>query len=142
MASADRITLTGSHRRALRRLVRSGRTEQRLVMRAKIVLAAAEGEPNAQIAASQRVCEDTVRKWRSRWCAAPGVASLADAKRSGRPPEFSPVQVAQVKAAACAPPADSGLAAGAVVVPGAGPLRRRRRVVRVDLAGHGAPLVV
>jgi len=109
VAPADRITLTGAQRRELRRLVRSGRTEQRLVTRAKIVLAAAAGEPNAQIATSLRVCEDTVRKWRNRWCAAPGLASLSDAKRSGRPPEFSPVQVAQVKAAACAPPADSGL---------------------------------
>lgn len=43
MAPADRITLTGAQRRELRRLVRSGRTEQRLVTRAKIVLAAAEG---------------------------------------------------------------------------------------------------
>jgi transposase len=109
VAPADRIMLTGAQRRELRRLVRSGRTEQRLVTRAKIVLAAAEGEPNAQIAASLRVCEDTVRKWRNRWRAAPGSASLSDAKRSGRPPDFSPVQVAQVKASACAPPADSGL---------------------------------
>ncbi|MDZ4390920.1 MAG: IS630 family transposase [Gemmatimonadales bacterium] len=109
MPPADRITLTGSQRRALRRLVRAGRTEQRLATRAKIVLAAAEGLSNAQIAALLRVCEDTVRKWRSRWRTAPGVASLGDAERSGRPPKFTPVQVAQVKAAACAPPADVGL---------------------------------
>lgn len=51
-----------------------------------------------------------MRKWRNRWCAAPGVASLSDAKRSGRPAEFSPVRVAQAKAAAGAPPAESGLA--------------------------------
>jgi transposase len=110
MAGADRIPLTGSQRRALCRLVRSGRTEQRLVTRARIVLAAAEGQPNARIAAMLGVCEDTVRKWRRRWCAAPGVASLGDAERSGRPPLFTPVQVAQLKAAACAPPADAGLA--------------------------------
>ena len=29
--STDRITLTGSQRRALKRLIRAGRTEQRLV---------------------------------------------------------------------------------------------------------------
>jgi transposase len=109
MSPADRITLTGSQRRELARLVRSGRTEQRLVTRAQIVLAAADGQPNARIAAALRVCEDTVRKWRRRWCAAPGVASLGDAKRCGRPPMFDPVQVAQVKAAACAPPAAAGL---------------------------------
>ena len=105
----DRITLTGSQRRALARLVRAGRTEQRLVTRAEIVLAAAEGQSTARIAASLRVCEDTVRKWRRRWCAAPGVASLGDAQRCGRPPVFSAVQVAKVKAAACTPPADAGL---------------------------------
>jgi transposase len=105
----DRITLTGSQRRALARLVRAGRTEQRLVTRAEIVLAAAEGQSTARIAASLRVCEDTVRKWRRRWCAAPGLASLGDAKRSGRRPKFSPVQVAGVKAMACTPPADKGL---------------------------------
>jgi transposase len=105
----DRITLTGSQRRALARLVRAGRTEQRLVTRAEIVLAAADGQSTARIAASLRVCEDTVRKWRRRWCAAPGVASLRDAQRCGRPPVFSAVQVAKVKAAACTPPADAGL---------------------------------
>jgi transposase len=107
--STDRITLTGSQRRELKRLVRAGRSEQRLVMRAKIVLAGADGLPNAQIAASLTVCEDTVRKWRHRWCAAPGVASLGDAKRSGRPPTFTAVQVARIKAMACTPPKDAGV---------------------------------
>ena len=107
--STDRIRLTGSHRRALTRLTRAGRSEQRLVTRAKIVLAAAQGQPIAVIARSLWVCEDTVRKWRRRWCAAPGLASLADAPRSGRPSTFTPVQVARVKAIACTPPADAGL---------------------------------
>jgi len=107
--STDRITLTGSQRRALTRLIRAGRSEQRLVTRAKIVLATAEGQPIAAIAGSLRVCEDTVRKWRRRWCAAPGLASLVDAPRSGRPSAFTPVQVARVKAIACTPPADAGL---------------------------------
>jgi len=34
---------------------------------------------------------------------------LGDVKRTGRPPRFTPVQVAQVKALACRPAADSGL---------------------------------
>jgi len=107
--STDRITLTGSQRRELKRLVRAGRTEQRLVTRAEIVLAASIGESNAAIARSLGICEDTVRKWRHRWCVAPGVASLGDAKRSGRRPTFTPVQVARVKALACTPPEDAGL---------------------------------
>jgi len=107
--SADRITLTGAHRRALTRLTRAGRSEQRLVTRAKIVLGAAAGQSNAQIARSLGISEDTVRKWRRRWRAAPGLASLADAKRSGRRPKFTAVQVALVKALACTPPQDNGL---------------------------------
>ena len=43
MPPADRITLTGSQRRELQRLIRAGRTEQRTVIRARIVLAAADG---------------------------------------------------------------------------------------------------
>jgi len=107
--STDRITLTGSHRRALTRLTRAARSEQRLVIRAKIVLAAAEGLSVAATARSLRVCEDTVRKWRRRWCAAPGLASLVDAPRSGWPATFTAVQVARVKAIACTLPADAGL---------------------------------
>src|SRR6478752_3630775 len=107
--SIDRITLTGSQHRELTRMTRAGRTEQRLVTRAQIVLAASAGESNAQIARRLGICEDTVRKWRRRWCAAPGAASLADAKRSGRRPKFTAVQVARVKAMACTPPRDAGL---------------------------------
>src|SRR5664280_1996619 len=95
MTSLDRFVLTDTQRGDLDRLVRAGRTEQRLAQRAGIVLAAADGHPNARIAASLGVCEDTARKWRHRWCAAPGVSSLGDAKRSGRRPVFSPVQAGQ-----------------------------------------------
>src|SRR5664280_3445018 len=76
MTSPDRIVLTEAQRGDLDRLVRAGRTEQRLALRAGIVLAAADGHPNARIAASLGICEDTARKWRHRWCAAPGVSSL------------------------------------------------------------------
>jgi len=109
MPPADRINLTGSQRRELKRLIRAGRTEQRMVIRAKIVLAAADGYSNTAIARLLAVGEDTARKWRGRWRAAPGVASLGDAKRSGRPPKFTAVQVARVKAIACTPPQEAGL---------------------------------
>jgi hypothetical protein len=67
LSCPDRITLTGSQRRALARLVRAGCTEQRLVTRAQIVLCAAEGQSTARIAASLRLGENTVRKGRHRW---------------------------------------------------------------------------
>ena len=105
--SPDRVVLTDTQRGDLHRLVRAGRTEQRLALRAGIVLAAADGHSNTRIAAALGICQDTVRKWRHRWCVAPGVSCLGDAQRSGRRPVFTPVQIAQVKAVACTPPKDA-----------------------------------
>src|SRR5664279_6021688 len=100
-STAQRSELTG--------VLRAGRSEQRLAQRARIVLHAADGRSTAMVAATVGVDEDTVRKWRHRWCLSPGLASLGDAKRSGRRPLFTPVQIAQVKALACQPPEASGL---------------------------------
>jgi len=105
----DQIGLTDQQRHDLHRLARAGRTQQRLAQRARIVLHAADGHSNAGIATDLGMCPDTVRKWRHRWCGNPTVASLADAARSGRPPRFTPVQVARVKALACTHPADHAL---------------------------------
>ncbi|MEV4418321.1 IS630 family transposase, partial [Catellatospora sp. NPDC049609] len=77
-------------------------------MRARIVLAAAGGAPNAVIAARQAVHVDTVRKWRRRFWAL-RLRGLADADRPGRPATFTPVQQVQVKALACELPADRGV---------------------------------
>jgi transposase len=107
--SMDEIRLTGSQRRGLIRVARAGRTEQRLVARVKIVLLAADRWTNTAIAGSLGITVDTVRKWRHRWNRAPGLAVLGDAKRSGRPPVFTPAQVARIKAVACTPPAEAGV---------------------------------
>lgn len=107
--AADQITLSDSERSELESLVRAGRTEYRLIVRATIVLCADLGWPNATIAGSIGISVDTVRKWRRRWSQSSGLASLGDAKRSGRPPVFTAVQVARVKAAACTPPKACGV---------------------------------
>ncbi|MDQ2780997.1 MAG: IS630 family transposase [Actinomycetota bacterium] len=109
MSSPDRIELDTDARQRLEHLIRARTTPQQLVARARIVILAAEQWPSPRIAARVGVCVDTVRKWRHRWSTEPGIASLGDAKRSGRPPSFTPVQVAAVKAMACAPPEASGL---------------------------------
>ncbi|MER6417076.1 IS630 family transposase, partial [Streptomyces humidus] len=51
---------------------------------------------------------DTVRCWRGRFVEH-GLAGLSDRERSGRPPSFTALQVAQVKALACRLPAESGV---------------------------------
>jgi transposase len=109
MTSPDRIDLNLSHQQRLRYLIRAGTTAQQLVARARIVLLAAAGWTNTLIAQHLGVCVDTVRKWRHRWWVQPGTASPRDAKRSGRPPSFTPVQIAGVKALACQPPEASGV---------------------------------
>ena len=109
MTSPDRIELNQAQQERLEDLIRAGTTAQQLVERARIVMLAAAQWTNTKIAQRVGVCVDTVRKWRHRWCLEPGTASLGDAKRSGRPPSFTPVQVAAVKALACQPPEASGL---------------------------------
>jgi transposase len=78
---------------------------QQDVTRASIVLLAARFVSNNKIATRLGISVDTVRKWRGRY-AAEGRDGLADRPRSGRPPTFTPVQVAEVKALACQPPAE------------------------------------
>ncbi|WP_427017772.1 IS630 family transposase [Pseudarthrobacter sp. P1] len=97
------VVLTPAEESVLAARARSERLAFRDVVRARIVLAAARGEPNAVIAADLRIHVDTVRKWRRRY-AAGGLKALADLHRSGRPPTFTPVQAAQIKAMACTPP--------------------------------------
>jgi transposase len=103
------VTLAAAGRARLQRLARSSSAPHRQVVRARIVLAAAAGMPNAQIAARLGLCVDTVRKWRRRYCEQ-GLAGLADRPRSGRPRRFTAAQVAEVKALACELPASSGTA--------------------------------
>jgi len=80
----------------------------RLVMRATIVRLAATGLANAVIASRLGLQVDTVRKWRGRF-ATDRLDGLKDRPRSGRPPRFTPVQRAQVKAMACQLPATYGI---------------------------------
>lgn len=60
-----------------------GAVTPRLVERAGIVLACAEGKPNTRVAAEFKVSADTVRKWRSRFVDR-RMAGLADEPRPGR----------------------------------------------------------
>ncbi|MGY5036273.1 helix-turn-helix domain-containing protein [Streptomyces sp. 900116325] len=51
---------------------------------------------------------DIVRRWRGRF-AEQGLPGLKDRQRRGRPPVFTPLQVAEVKALACRLPAERGV---------------------------------
>jgi transposase len=101
------ITLTLLDESVLRARARSSSAAHRDVIRARIVLAAAGGATNTEIAAAVGVHIDTVRKWRRRF-AHGGLPGLEDRPRSGRRRRFTPVQVAEVKALACTLPAETG----------------------------------
>jgi transposase len=103
------IALRSIERRVLTARARRARGEQREVVRARIVLAAADGQPNAAIARRLGVTEDTVRRWRGRF-AAERLPGLDDRPRTGRPRIYSDVAAAEVKAMACALPAETGVA--------------------------------
>ena len=86
MRVAPRITLAEEERRRLEKLVSGRRTEVRLVLRARIVLLAAEGKMNKEIAEELGVTRQLVGRWRSRY-AADGFAGIEkDAPRGGRKP--------------------------------------------------------
>lgn len=74
-----------------------------VVVRARIVLLAADGEQNVDIAAQVGVCVDVASRWRKRFCLE-GLEGLVDRPRSGRPRRFGSEVVAGIKAMACEPP--------------------------------------
>ena len=110
------VEMTAEERAALERLVRRHTTGQQLAERARIVLLAADGLSNSEIARAIGVHLDTVRKWRRRWCAARAVpaaelgvaARLADGPRTGTPARITPEQVCRIMALACEAPGESG----------------------------------
>ena len=102
------IVLTAAEEAVLTARARSGRTEHRDRVRARIVLAAAGGACNAAIAAQLGVCVDTARRWRRRFTTA-RLEGLVDRPRTGRPRTFTAVQVAAITALACTLPAETGI---------------------------------
>jgi len=86
------------------------------VLRARIVLLAAQGFSNAHIARELGIHVDTVRLWRDRWVGLQGsdlstlsvAERLQDAPRPGVKPKFSVEQRCQMAALACEAPAQAG----------------------------------
>jgi transposase len=99
------IALPETDRAELQRRARCYTAPHAGVVRAKIVLLAADGLENTQIAARLDVHVGVVYRWRKRF-AQEGMSGLADRQRSGRPRVFAAAVVAEIKAMACEPPED------------------------------------
>jgi transposase len=78
------LVITETERAELQRRVRAHTTPQRAAKRARIVLLAADGLPNRQIAPLVGMNQHTVAHWRRRF-EAERLAGLTDRKRPGRP---------------------------------------------------------
>ncbi len=79
----------------MQRWARRRKSAQALALRSRIVLAAAEGLDNKQVAARERVSAATVGKWRARFVAL-RLDGLDDDPRPGRPPSITAEQVEDV----------------------------------------------
>jgi transposase len=78
------IELTAGQRETLERYKRRGTVSQRLAVRARIILACADGGTNEEVAKAVGVGASTVGKWRRRFVE-DGVDGLSDSDRPGAP---------------------------------------------------------
>ena len=113
---ATAVILSEKEQEGLLQITKRHRSEQQVVLRARIVLAAAQGHANVQIASDLGINVDTVRLWRDRWAGLQGIAletlslaeRLQDAPRPGVMPKFTTDQRCQMAALACEAPAKAG----------------------------------
>lgn len=124
--SAAKLLITERQQAVLRQMAAAPTSPVRLAQRAEIILRAFEGERNQTIAAAIDLDPTAVGLWRRRWARAwPKLVQiectethaafrraiqdlLSDAPRSGNPGKFTPEQITQILALACAPPEHSG----------------------------------
>ena len=92
MSVAAPLVLREGDRPRLEGMLRSSSIRAGLAQRARIVLLAADGLSNAEIARRTGTSRPTVVDWRARYVAG-GVAALQDQPRSGRPPEIDEIDV-------------------------------------------------
>src|SRR6266568_239102 len=89
------LVLSDAERRTLENWAKRRKTAQGLALRARIVLACAEGRSNTAVAARLGISRTTVRKWRDRFLAR-RLDGLGDEPRPGVPRTISDAQVEEV----------------------------------------------
>ena len=110
------VNLSEAERAGLEKLIKRHQVGQQIALRARIVLAAADGQSNQAVATRYKVTLDTARLWRKRWIELQDIAPtdlsieerLQDAPRPGAPAKITADQRCQIEALACEKPEKSG----------------------------------
>ena len=102
--SAAALPVSADDQAVLRRWVNAARAPATLVRRAKILLLAAEGVANSEIAERLEVSRPTVIAWRKRYAHEGLTGGLADRHRRGRPQSVRRDRRAAILAATLSPP--------------------------------------
>src|SRR6266511_5590346 len=90
---AQVVNLSEAEQQSLEKLIKRHQVGQQIALRARIILAAADGQKNKEIVQEYQVTADTVRLWRNRWVTLHDISltdlsiedRLADAPRPGAP---------------------------------------------------------
>ena len=96
MRTAKPIVLDAVSRLEIERNARGRPIAARVVMRSRIILLAAKGLQNLEIAQQMKIAPRTVHRWRERFLDRGIVGLLKDAPRPGRTPSIPAETVAQV----------------------------------------------
>lgn len=113
---AQVVVLSDIERQGLEKLTKRHPVGQQIALRARIVLAAAEGRKNKEIEKKYKVTADTVRLWRQRWVKLQDISladlsiedRLQDAPRPGAPAKITADQRCRIEALACEKPEKAG----------------------------------
>lgn len=100
---APPVVLTENQLKELQRIARAASSSANDVCRVRIILLAASGHPNNEIASTLEISEPLVCKWRQRFFRM-GMAGLSDAARSGRPTSISSEKFNKVLTEVTQPP--------------------------------------
>jgi len=102
-ASLSALQISRHQRKQLEGIVRKRNAKAGLVMRAQMVLMAADGLSNVAISWQLRCRAHVVGKWRRRF-AVSGIEGLCDQPRRGRPVEVTDALTQKVVLTACGKP--------------------------------------
>lgn len=114
-AKAQVVNLSDAEQQGLEKLIKRHQVGQQIAKRARIVLAAASGQKNKEIAQVYKVTLDTVSLWRNRWVKLQDISlddlsiedRLQDAPRPGAPARITADQRCPIEAMACEKPEGS-----------------------------------